>query len=142
MLSELGIGEIRWFGACGSETDPTHTRYSLDGENWIGEGMGWKWREAQNQMIEASAAKIDQKKFQSMMQARAVEYCKGVVDEYNDWANGNVYGVICYVIDRVTGEVIDDHETECWGFLGSESAESELEAVMLAAALRLGCVLH
>ncbi len=142
VLSELGIGEIRWFGACGSETDPTHARYSLDGENWIGEGMGWKWREAQNQMIEASAAKIDQKKFHSMMQARAVEYCKGVVDEYNDWVNGNVYGVICYVIDRVTGEVVDDLETECWGFLGSEAAESELEADMLAAALRLGCVLH
>ena len=142
VLSELGIGQIRWFGACGSETDPLHARYSLDGENWIGEGMGWKWREAQNRMIEACATKIDQKKFNSMMYDLAVTYCKGVLDDYNNWANGNVYGAICYVIDRETGQVVDGDDSECWGILGSEAAEGELEAVMLANAVRLGHVVH
>lgn len=142
VLSELGIGEVKWFGACGSETDPLNARYSLDGENWIGEGMGWKWREAQDQMIKASSAKVSPEKLKSLMQAEAVRYCKSILEDYNNWANGYAYGVVMYVIDRETGERIEADDDECWGYLGSQCAEDELESSMLAKAIALGQTLH
>ncbi len=142
VLSELGIGEVKWFGACGSDTDPLHARFSLDGENWIGEGMGWKWREALDQMIKASSAKVSPEKLKSLMQAEAVRYCKSVLEDYNNWANGYAYGVVMYVIDRETGERIEADDDECWGYLGSQCAEDELESSMLAKAIALGQTLH
>lgn len=142
VLSELGIGEVKWFGACGSETDPLNARYSLDGENWIGEGMGWKWRDALDQMIKASSARVSPEKLKSLMQAEAVRYCKSVLEDYNNWANGYAYGVVMYVIDRETGERIEADNDECWGYLGSQYAEDELESSMLAKAISLGRTLH
>lgn len=141
-LSELGLGKVAWFGACGSETDPLHARYSLDGETWVGEGMGWKWREAQSQLIGASPKAFDPKELDSVMQAKAVEYCKGLLSEYNDWINGNVYGVVCYVIDRSTGQVLDGEADECWGYIGQESAEAELDALVLSKVLEYGKTVH
>ena len=142
VLSDLGIGQVAWFGALGSESDPLHARYSLDGSTWVGEGEGWKWRDALDKLASASTKAIDRKELDSLMYAKAVEYCKGVLEEYNDWVNGNVYGVVCYVIDRSTGRVIKDEEDECWGHLGSEYAEEELDALVLAKALEYGQTVH
>lgn len=142
VLSELGIGQVAWFGALGSETDPLHARFTLDGSTWVGEGKGWKWREALDQMVAASSKTIDRKALDSMMNAKAVEYCKGVLEEYNDWVNGNVYGVLCYVIDRSTGRIIKDEEAESWGYLGSQHAEDELDAIVLAKVLEYSQTVH
>ena len=142
VFSELGIGQVAWFGALGSETDPLHARYSLDGSTWVGEGEGWKWREAQDKLVAASTKAIDRKELNSLMYVKAVEYCKGVLEEYNDWRNGNVYGVVCYVIDRSNGRVIKDEEDECWGYLGSQYAEEELDALVLSKALEYGQTVH
>lgn len=142
VLSELGIGQVAWFGALGSETDPLHARFTLDGSTWVGEGKGWKWREALDQMVAASSKPIDRKALDSMMYAKAVEYCKGVLEEYNDWVNGNVYGVLCYVIDRSTGRIIKDEEAESWGHLGSQHAEDELDAIVLAKVLEYSQTVH
>lgn len=142
VLSELGIGQVAWFGALGSETDPLHARFTLDGSTWVGEGKGWKWREALDQMVAASSKPIDRKALDSMMNAKAVEYCKGVLEEYNDWVNGNVYGVLCYVIDRSTGRIIKDEEAESWGYLGSQHAEDELDAIVLAKVLEYSQTVH
>jgi hypothetical protein len=38
-------------------------------------------------------------------------------------------------IDRETGERMEAHDDECWGYLGSEHAEHELESSMLAKAV-------
>ncbi|MCL1861729.1 MAG: hypothetical protein FWG52_09395 [Proteobacteria bacterium] len=81
---------------------------------------------------------VDRKEFDALMYAEAVKYCKGILDEYNDWANGNVFGVVCYVIDRATGRIIKGEEDECWGFIGSQFAEEELEALVLFKALKYG----
>lgn len=78
----------------------------------------------------------------SLMYAKAKEYCKGVLEEYNAWVNGEVYGVVMYVIDRATGDCISDHDDECWGFIGSKYAEEELESLMLVKALELGQPTH
>lgn len=141
-MSELGIGHVAWFGAAGSQTDSLHARFSLDGSIWVGEGKGWNWTQALDQMISASPVKIDRATLDSLMCAKAKEYCKGVLEEYNSWANGEVYGVVMYVIDRNTGDCISDHDDECWGFLGCSHAEEELEAQMLAKALELGLTVH
>ncbi len=142
VLSEMGIGQVAWFGASGSTTDPLHARYSLDGSTWVGEGKGWKWRDALDQLVVASSKLIDRKELDSKIAAAAVKYCNGVLEEYNDWVNGNVYGVLCYVIDRSTGKVIKDDEAECWGYLGSQHAESELDALMLAKVLEYAQAVH
>jgi len=102
----------------------------------VGEGKGWKWRDAQDKLVSASTKVIERNKFDSLMYTGAVKYCKDVLDEYNDWRNGNVYGVVCYVIDRSTGRIIKDEEDECWGFIGSQYAEEELEALVLSKALQ------
>ena len=91
---------------------------------------------------EAGAETLSPEKLKSLMQAKARQYCKGVLEDYNNWANGWVYGVVSYVIDRETGERIEEHDSEVWGYLGSEYAEEELEAQMLATALDLGQSLH
>ena len=108
----------------------------------MGEGEGWKWREALDKLVSVSTKAIDRKELDSLMYAKAVEYCKGVLEEYNDWRNGNVYGVVCYVIDRSTGRVIKDEEDECWGYLGHEHAEEELDALVLSKALEYGQTVH
>lgn len=142
VLSELGIGQIAWFGACGSNSDPLHARFTLDGSTWVGEGKGWKWREALNHLVAASPKVVDRKVLDALMYAKAVSYCKGVLEEYNNWANGNAYGVLCYVIDRSTGAAVKDEDSETWGYLDSQYAEDELEALMLAKALEYGQSVH
>ena len=61
-----------------------------------------------------------------------VNYCSLVLEEYNSWCAGECYGVVVYVIDRETGERIEDMDEECWGYIGSDYAESELESQMLS----------
>jgi len=116
VLLELGVGQVKWFGVAGSKTDPLHARFTSDG------------------------LPIRRTKFDSMMRAQAEEYCKDVLEEYNDWANGNIYGVLCYVIDRSTGHVIDDDES--WGHLGTKYAEDQLDAAVLAKVLEYGRLIH
>ena len=84
----------------------------------------------------------DAKSLSAKMYEKAREDCKGVLEEYNDWANGSVYGVVVYVIDRQTGRRIKAHDHECWGFIGSTNAESELEEAILAKVVELGRPLH
>lgn len=70
------------------------------------------------------------------LRAAAVKYCRGVLETYNQYLSGEVYGVVVYVIDRSTGERIEDEDVEHWGHFGSDCAEEELESAMLATALR------
>lgn len=70
------------------------------------------------------------------LHAAAVKYCRGVLETYNHYLSGEVYGVVVYVIDRSTGERIEDEDVETWGNFGSDCAEEELERSMLDTALR------
>lgn len=90
----------------------------------------------------AGSTPIDARILSAKMYEKAREYCKGILEEYNDWANGSVYGVVVYVIDRQTGRRIKAHDDECWGFIGSTYAESELEEAILAKVVELGQPLH
>jgi len=68
--------------------------------------------------------------------AKAVEYCRSVLENYNSYISGEVYGVVVYVLDRATGERIEAEDDECWGHFGYSSAKEEIEISILATALR------
>ena len=139
VAEEICSGKVEWFGSLGVDHDLLNARYSLDdGQTWIGEGMGWKWDEAVDAMQKAAEKNISPAELQSMLYAESEKYCASILDTYTSWANGDVYGVCYYVIDRETGERIDDHDEECWGFIGGEYAEEELERGMLSIAADLG----
>jgi len=143
VLSNLGVGEVKWFGNIGGpEGDTLNARFSLDGENWVGEGMGWKWKQALDAMIEASGVVVCRDDLARLMATEAEAYCKGVLEEYSSWANGDVYGVCYYVIDRNTGKRIEEKDEECWGFIGSKYAEKELENGILSLVAHLGQTVH
>lgn len=77
-----------------------------------------------------------------LLAEEAQSYCQGVLDEYNAWVNGEVYGVVVYVIDRVTGKRIERRDDECWGFVGSEHAETSLEEAIAHEVIALGAAVH
>ncbi|MBZ0094552.1 MAG: hypothetical protein K8H75_04105 [Sulfuricella sp.] len=136
VLQQLDIGTVRWFGALGSTNDPLYAAYSLDG------GLTWEGRfpnfhQAMHAMVSASGKLIDPSTLNRLMQSEARQYAKGIVEEYQEWVNGEVYGVVVYVIDRKTGERIDDLDDECWGHIGHEYAEKTLEGNILNTVLHL-----
>lgn len=136
-LHQIGVGQVRWFGAAGSETDPLHARYTLDGgTTWVGEGKAWSWKAALDAMV-AAHGKVSRKELDAVMEQQARNYCRGILEEFNAWANGDVHGIVIYVIDRTTGERIEELDEEVWGFVGSQYAEEELEVMMLSTALSL-----
>lgn len=129
VMEKIGMGQLKWFGACGSESDPLHARYSTDGgQTWKGHFA--KWREAMDalkaewlaQGNTLEAAKLRQAEYDA-----AEEYCRGVLESYNAWLGGECYGVCVYVIDRQTGEELDCYQHEVWGYIGSDSARDDLE---------------
>lgn len=54
-------------------------------------------------------------------------YAEGVLKEYQDWCNGNVYGCVVETFEKGDdddwGLISDD---SCWGFIGSDYAEQTL----------------
>lgn len=65
--------------------------------------------------------------------AAAERYCKGVLDNYVEWANGECYGVVVLEYENTGTE--DEpvwemkNEDACWGFIGGEYAQKELKSV-------------
>jgi hypothetical protein len=76
------------------------------------------------------------------MQSEARNYAKSCIETYSQWANGEVYGRVIYVIDRNTGLLLETHNDECWEFIGMDYAEEELESALLSAALTLQQTAH
>lgn len=141
VLKGLGIGEVKWFGACGSKENPIHARYSMDGgSTWTGNYASWA--QAMTALVAASERKIDPYELQKLMAAEAVKYCKSTLEPYNDWVNGNVYGVKLYVIDRETGECVDEMTEECWGYIGHSYAEETLDSSIINKVVKLGAPKH
>lgn len=128
----LGIC-VRWAGAHGSNADPQHAQYSLDqGRTW--EGRFKTFAEAGKAARIAATRKLQLISDQQEREIRervTRNYCQGVLDELNAWGAGENYGVLVYAIDRHTGELLNDRDTECWGFTGTAWAEESLEDVML-----------
>lgn len=143
VLSNLGVGIVRYFGAVGSVDDPCHARFSLDGGvTWVGEAESWNWTQATEAMIKASGRNIDQGEMLRLMQSEARNYAKSCIETYSQWANGETYGRVIYVIDRTTGLLLDEHDDETWGFIGMDHAEEDLESSLLSAALVLQRTAH
>lgn len=59
-----------------------------------------------------------------------VKYAEAVLDEYENWCNGDVYGCTVELFALVDGEWVEaegSRENESWGFFGSEYAEKALK---------------
>ena len=98
---------------------------------------GWNWFEAVLRVAQSMGHVLDTQQLRQKLSAQARKYSTGIIEEYNSWLAGDVYGVCCYVIDRRTGERIAELTDECWGFIGSEYAESILQHQMLSAVIHL-----
>lgn len=103
---------------------------------------GWVWTDAVLQVCKAGGRELDAVQLRSLLNDHAQRYATGVIDEYSEWSSGSVYGVVTYVIDRETGQCVDDKTDECWGYIGMEYAESELDASVLSVALALAQPSH
>lgn len=68
--------------------------------------------------------------------------CRGMLESYNSWVNGDVYGVVVYAIDRTTGELIDELDSECWGHIGHSYAVETLEDEILSMVENLSAKKH
>jgi hypothetical protein len=141
VLHGLGVGQVRWFGAIGSKDDPLVARYSLDGgKTWV--GAYETWRCAMDAMVEASGQDLLVHDLPRLLAGEAERYCRGVLEEYNAWVNGEVYGVVVYIVDRATGERISAHDGEYWGYIGREYAEDALEEAVLNLVASLAAQAH
>lgn len=51
---------------------------------------------------------------------------QSIIQEYTDWANGNIWGYVIYSDD-------DDHLDSCWGFIGNPDSDHIVESMDAAA---------
>ena len=138
VLSKLGVGQVKYFGSVGSQENPCHASYSLDdGKTWVGDDQSWSWSKAMAAMLEASSSKPEATVVSRLMAQEARNYARGVIQSYSEWRNGEVYGVVVYVIDRETGLRIEVHNHEVWGHIGNTYAEQTLESEILNTVLHL-----
>lgn len=62
----------------------------------------------------------------SLGRSRAVrELAKSAIESWNQWANGDCWGVVSKVVHASDGTEVEE-EDSCWGFVGHEWAEQEL----------------
>lgn len=69
------------------------------------------------------------------LQKAAKKYAEGVLNEYQEWCNGNCFGYVVAVYTNVGTEeepvwAMDEDYDSCWGFIGDEWAEEELARVV------------
>lgn len=76
--------------------------------------------------IQDEYKKLAKKEGVEAAKARFVNDSNGVLDEYSNWCNGEVYGYSVTVFDKKGQELEND---ECWGFIGYKYAEEEKKSV-------------
>lgn len=53
----------------------------------------------------------------------AFDYAKGVLEEYQNWCNGDCYGCVVQTFKREGDEWVEDGDSDsCWGYIGSDYA--------------------
>jgi len=81
----------------------------------------------------------DSLEFEGKVPTRAEieDYCKGVLEEYEKWCNGEVYGVVVETFASVSSnppvgpwEKTDNRDNECWGHIGYGYAKEALAEAM------------
>lgn len=76
--------------------------------------------------IQDEYKKMAKKEGVETAKAHFIKDSNGVLDEYSNWCNGEVYGYSVTVFDRKGQELNND---ECWGFIGHKYAELEKKSV-------------
>ena len=122
----MNLGQMRHKG----EIDESGIEISLDGRTWVGNYPDSA--SAYDAMLAYNLAPPSPATIREAMQAAARDYCKGILDTINAWFNGETYGIVVYVIDRKTGERIEERDMETWGYYGTDDAVDALEGEMLS----------
>jgi hypothetical protein len=55
----------------------------------------------------------------------SVESANATLDDYSNWANGDVYGIASITLSA-DGEEVEGSDEEVWGFIGSDYAQQEV----------------
>lgn len=128
VATTLGAGRIEYRRGDDSQTSlPMLT--TDEGRTWTPFAT---WSEALRALNARARAMVPPATYRKAQAEQARAYAKPVIDEYNDWCSGSCYGVCTYVIDRRTGERIEDQVDECWGYIGTTYATSELDGNLFA----------
>lgn len=117
----LGLGEVAY--RKDGHDEASRLMITLDGVSWAHVDS---YQQAAAELEVKAAQTLPPRRWRNALREHARRYAKPLIEEYNAWCNGEAYGVCVYVIDRLTGECIE--EDECWGYIGTEYAESELDA--------------
>lgn len=126
-LGELGVGEIRWFGALGSVVTPLHAGYRRKGGEWVTGPGNWEWRQAIDGLMAEAGIKPGDAKFLEARVRAAKQYAERVMAEAKKIKGGDVYGVVVYAVPHGASSRAEEFDHEVWGHVGREWAEQALE---------------
>lgn len=118
---------------------PAHYAISLDGENWYGK---FSCEQLALDALLAASPEVTAAQVAAAIQEWATRYVKSVVEEFNAVTEGEVYGVTISVIDRLTCELLEAHELNYGGLIGTDYAEDELEGHLLETVIALTSASH
>lgn len=85
--------------------------------------------EAMSNIMAAATYKLGDSITEEAIEKAVVAYAKPLIEDYENFVNGQSYGVLAYAIDRRTGEVT--HQEAEWGLIGTESAEEICQQTLL-----------
>ena len=66
---------------------------------------------------------------------KAEQYAQGMIDEYNAWSSGDVWGVV--VVEYAAGDTEPREYDACWGYYGHKYAEDERYGTHAATVARI-----
>ncbi len=110
---------IEWRGACGSVEHPLHA-VVLDHGRVVFDAPHWHESQLYIEKTYGEPPIAELRKYAS-------EYADSVLSEYQDWCNGDCYGVVVltYNVSDGVSELLE--EEAVWGFIGMDYAERELQ---------------
>jgi hypothetical protein len=124
-ITSLGLGEVRWFGALLSETEPLHAGYRLPSGKWVvGDGK-WSWRDALDHLLDAASVSKDDPAFRDAQRQASFEYGSRVLNSLRMLRRGEVYGVVAYAFSK-SGKYLSDLDYLSFGCIGKDQALATL----------------
>lgn len=83
------------------------------------------WYDTYAQAVSTAWVRVDRQPTHAELMQRARSYADAVLNEYESWCNGDCWGIVNAVFDETGGLISED---SCWGYIGREYAEEELDS--------------
>lgn len=135
-LAAMGVGEVKWFGALGSESSPLHAGFRLMDGDWQQGAHLWSWRDAIEQLMAVAGINVTDPAFQQERRKAAIPYGESVLNEYRKIRRGEVFGVVVYVARPGLTRRHEQFDFEVWGHVGKDWAVQALNEAMANTASR------